>query len=104
MTTEARPRHAYVEVIELDDTVRFSLPEEETKRINPPFRRPPLDDTKEQPAYEVPPTIGIVYTPADIEVQQRFDDFYRAKLPAGRHRAAPHGLFARLRARLGGVK
>lgn len=103
MTVTAGPRHAYVPVIDIEDTVTLHLPEDlDTRDLSnyrpgpTGFRRPPLDDTAEQPAYEVPRTIGIVYDLEDVRQQQRFNDFYRAKLPAGRHRAARPGLFARL--------
>jgi hypothetical protein len=102
MTTTAGPRHAWVPVIDIEDTVTIHLPDEATQRLKPPPRRPRLDDTVEQPAYEVPQTMGIVYTAADARVQQRFDDFYRAKHPAGRHRAARPGLLARLPRWMGG--
>jgi hypothetical protein len=113
VTISARPRHAYVEVIELDDTVTFHRPEDLATRdlsnYRPGFtgaRRPPLDDTAEQPAYEVPRTIGVVdRSPVVDELQQRFDRFYGATRTAdpaytSRHRAP--GPFTRLLLWIGG--
>jgi hypothetical protein len=107
MTTTARPRHAWVHVIDIEDTVTIHLPDEATQRLKPPPRRPRLDDTVEQPAYGVPHTIGIVDgPPAEDEEQRRFNDFYTATLPRGcgaRHRSPDQpGLFARLLRWIGG--
>jgi hypothetical protein len=104
MTTTTGPRHAWVDVIDIEDTVTLHLPDGPTQRLKPPPRRPHLDDTVEQPAYEVPQTIGIVGGPAVADpMQERFNQFCADVAPVpssrpkrGRHRA---GAFARLRCR-----
>jgi hypothetical protein len=113
--TPQRGRHAYVPVIELDDTVTLHLPENApTQRITPPFRRPdatpPRFEQRRSFGYvgdtgEIPLGVQPEQAPVADELQQRFDLFYGATRTAdpayaSRHRAP--GPFARLLRWIGG--
>jgi hypothetical protein len=102
MTTTARPRHAYVHVIDLDDTVTLQIPDETTKRITPPHRRPDANPTRFEDRRSFAGTdyvtgeIPLLGVPdRDLE-QERFNRFYASTDYVGRHHRP--GLFARLRA------
>jgi hypothetical protein len=92
MTTTARPRHAWVHVIDIEDTVTIHLPGEATQRITPPHRRPDANPdrfedrrsfagtdrvTGENPLLGVPDR--------DLE-QEAFNRFYASTVYQGRHR------------------
>lgn len=114
MTTSAAPRHAWVDVIDLEDTVIYKLPGDATTvrlRITPRDTTPRDTDAAavtERISFGVvgsrpEPPIGVtrqrIYpTPPRDALQERFDRFAAG---GGRHRAPEPGLPARLFRALG---
>jgi hypothetical protein len=104
-STDTRPRHAWVHVIDIEDTVTLHLPGEATQRITPPHRRPEADpsrfeDRRSFAGADVTtgeiPLLGV--PDRDLE-QEAFNRFYASTVYQGRHRP---GLFARLLRWIGG--
>jgi hypothetical protein len=108
MTVQAQPRHAWVHVIDIEDTVTLHLPDETTRRITPPHRRPDADPARFEDrrsfagADVVTGEIPLLGVPdRDLE-QERFNRFYASTDYAGRHHK--RGWFARLRSWIGGAR
>jgi hypothetical protein len=112
VTISARPRHAWVDVYDIEDTVTLHVPSEVTERITPPHRRPnavpPPFEERRSFGYvgstgEIPLGIHADRTPVVDELQMRFNRYYSATLPKGRHRQSGQpGWFARLLRWIGG--
>jgi hypothetical protein len=93
----------------LDDTVGIILPPsaEATTRITPPHRRPDADPARFEDRRSfagadcVTGEVPLLGVPDHDPEQEAFDRFYTSTLYVGRHRT---GLFARLRALLGGAR
>lgn len=104
MTTTAQPRHAYVTVIDIEDTVTLHLPENApTQRITPAPRRPKVDPARFEERVRIPRTISVVDEPwQTIELPALVEYSLRPRKPdyVGRHHKP--GLVARLRRSLRG--
>lgn len=105
MTTSTSPRHAWVDVYDLEDTVTFTVPGEATQRLTGPIPRD-SDPLHASPfALVDPATTGSLPALAGLaaELARRADAADLARIAAerrtgapGRHRAERPSLLARL--------
>jgi hypothetical protein len=106
MTITAGPRHAWVHVIDIEDTVTLHLPQpqtvpdrsrEETRRLGIPHRRPKADPSLFEQRRRIPRSIGVVGEPLlTTELPALVEYSLRPRKPeyVGRHHRP--GRFARL--------